>query len=79
MRLGKRVLSPEEYERQRARGIGTDAAAFRLGPRVAKHVEVHMPPTQDVKQAASQDVPAPTGIAKARAAKAAKAAAAKGK
>lgn len=51
LRLGRRVLASEdrgaegvaEYERQRARGLGTMAAQFRLGPRVTAHHETAEP------------------------------------
>lgn len=80
MRLGPRCLPPEEYARQKARGVGTNRAAFRLGPRILRPevaaVTAIAPP--EVVPAAKAEAPALTGLAKARAAKAAKAAAKSG-
>jgi hypothetical protein len=36
IRLGKKMLKPAEYETQRAKGIGSAAASFRLGARILK-------------------------------------------
>ncbi len=74
LRLGPRCLSPELLAEQRTKGIGTEAAQFRLGPRVLKRsyeppaaeaapvVEAAVPalePVEDEEQEAEMEVQAP--------------------